>query len=500
MFTQCPECQIAFRVSAPLLKQAAGRIRCGTCGHAFNALEYLSEELPGGSDDNADVASLALADGEAANDSDSDNKALLEQLERLAGNEDFRVEDTGVEWRVLDGDIVEDPDSGVPEATREIDARSTVSQRYLGLSGDAISGDEERYDDNSPLPDDFADYIEPAYTPPVDKPRRRSVDNAKPATEEMRDLQRNLALSEPEEWDELLDEVGPGKPAPTNLSQESGGFPFEIEEEMAGIHSDLLRDANIAAASAELTGSAAQPDERQQAVPAPPEPAAAAGTADSGDEPGMPDIKEPQQTFSSSEDAAAEAEKERTMNEEIDQQLLLATNDRMLVERRFGNKVDVADNTMQVETIVLQGDSCGELADAEKPAVLDEDLLKIRDPDELIDTYMRQKDTGKSRRRKSDRSGGGTYFALAVLTVALLAQVVHTTRESLAHLRHVQSDDRADLSRTLAGPSRRTGMYVAGASRKPVAVPTTTVMCSPYCRESLITPTRRCPTRWCTSR
>ena len=25
---------------------AAGKVRCGGCGHAFNALEYLSESMP----------------------------------------------------------------------------------------------------------------------------------------------------------------------------------------------------------------------------------------------------------------------------------------------------------------------------------------------------------------------------------------------------------------------------------------------------------------------
>ena len=43
MYTQCPDCNTAFRVTAEVLKQAAGKVRCGSCKHAFNALEYLSE-------------------------------------------------------------------------------------------------------------------------------------------------------------------------------------------------------------------------------------------------------------------------------------------------------------------------------------------------------------------------------------------------------------------------------------------------------------------------
>ena len=46
MYTQCPECESAFRVTADVLKQAAGMVRCGNCGSAFNSLDYLSEQKP----------------------------------------------------------------------------------------------------------------------------------------------------------------------------------------------------------------------------------------------------------------------------------------------------------------------------------------------------------------------------------------------------------------------------------------------------------------------
>ena len=46
MYTQCPDCGVAFRVTAEVLKQAAGKVRCGGCGVAFNALEHLSETKP----------------------------------------------------------------------------------------------------------------------------------------------------------------------------------------------------------------------------------------------------------------------------------------------------------------------------------------------------------------------------------------------------------------------------------------------------------------------
>lgn len=43
MLTQCPQCQATFRVTALQLKAKAGRVRCGRCHVAFNALEHLQD-------------------------------------------------------------------------------------------------------------------------------------------------------------------------------------------------------------------------------------------------------------------------------------------------------------------------------------------------------------------------------------------------------------------------------------------------------------------------
>ena len=43
MFTQCPECQTTFRVTAAMLKAAQGRVRCGRCNAVFDALAFLME-------------------------------------------------------------------------------------------------------------------------------------------------------------------------------------------------------------------------------------------------------------------------------------------------------------------------------------------------------------------------------------------------------------------------------------------------------------------------
>ena len=119
MYTQCPECEVAFRVTAEVLKQAAGKVRCGGCGVAFNALAHLSEEMPGAPDSEepqpdrhpleveSDEPGELIAGTPPKSISAQQSAALLKTLDELAG-EDIRIEDTGVEWRVMDVDGDED--------------------------------------------------------------------------------------------------------------------------------------------------------------------------------------------------------------------------------------------------------------------------------------------------------------------------------------------------------------------------------------------------------
>ena len=109
MYTQCPDCGIAFKVTAGVLKQAAGKVRCGGCGSAFNALDFLSEEMPRQAQKREPDAILpelkpessASSGGLPRSISAEQSAALLKTLDELAGS-DIRIEDTGVEWRVLD--------------------------------------------------------------------------------------------------------------------------------------------------------------------------------------------------------------------------------------------------------------------------------------------------------------------------------------------------------------------------------------------------------------
>ena len=45
MYSQCPDCQTRFRVTAAALRAAHGTVRCGRCGSAFDALARLSDDL-----------------------------------------------------------------------------------------------------------------------------------------------------------------------------------------------------------------------------------------------------------------------------------------------------------------------------------------------------------------------------------------------------------------------------------------------------------------------
>ena len=282
MFTQCPDCDTAFRVTADVLKQAAGKVRCGGCGNAFNALEFLSEEKPvieakpeARNEDRelqAEVATEDVASEGPRAISAAQSAALLKTLDQLAGSE-VRIEDTGVEWRVVDEDELTDSDEPAPDP-----ASATSSMKwFLGDEGDAdaepgvmadvfdqpgeveldaelsagdgeavidefleetptpvdqfltdtpndveageifdsadetastnTSIDELRFDDNTPLPDDFefdADTVHPSPAADVDG---EAIEEPAAEIEEPAKLHVDLELGEADDWQSLLDEV-----------------------------------------------------------------------------------------------------------------------------------------------------------------------------------------------------------------------------------------------------------------------------------------------------
>ena len=86
--------------------------------------------------------------------------------------------------------------------------------------------EELRYDDNTPIPDDY-DYDDVAsFEPTPAPPGPQEQDTAK--SDHAEDPQGDIALSNPEDWTDILEEVS--DPAADAL---------EVEEELAAIHSEL---------------------------------------------------------------------------------------------------------------------------------------------------------------------------------------------------------------------------------------------------------------------
>jgi predicted Zn finger-like uncharacterized protein len=282
VYTQCPECQTAFRVTVQVLQKARGRVRCGGCGQAFSAIDHLSDKVPGTAS-NPSSSSKDAASEDSGEDFDAKSKALLDTLDELAGPQDIRIEDTGVEWRVL----------GEGETTN--DAAGTQTSLELGQEKEAFdplpaTGEpsappaERRYDDNTRLPDDFADEEDSPYIP--ETPLRRATDVDVQQTD-FDTHQVDLALEGDETWAALLDEDDQPEDHDADddtensnddvarqleaaeaqqLADDSALLPqlasdlaeslqheqrntgtnisFEIEEELAAIHSELTAVAN----------------------------------------------------------------------------------------------------------------------------------------------------------------------------------------------------------------------------------------------------------------
>jgi len=216
MYTQCPDCETAFKITADVLKRAAGKVRCGGCGTAFNALSYLSEEMPKQrvrkpADESLPELKPEIIDTNAGlpkSISAEQSAALLKTLDQLAGS-DIRIEDTGVEWRVLDeleaaAPAAGDDDDDVDPAAN-IEFGATHVDEYLDDSETSI--DELRFDDNTPLPDDFDLDDESSYVAAAEPVFAFTFadydEEPEPIVEEK---PPEIALSDPDEWQEILGE------------------------------------------------------------------------------------------------------------------------------------------------------------------------------------------------------------------------------------------------------------------------------------------------------
>ena len=314
MFTECPECSIGFRVTAKVLAQAGGRVRCGGCGNAFSALEHLTEELPASDEQ----------DGTSSSEEDKfreTSRQLLKTLDELAGPEDVVIEDTGMEWRVLDDEEEdgEDGEDGEDDAADAAEVEiSEGSEELLTLEDDAQERpDDQTYADDTPLEDDqeiAAGRPRPSTGAPtylhavqndgidesekdvaagvgIDQHEKDVAADAAPteAAGEAEEDQADLALNEAEEWTDLLEEDDDGAAA--------DDMPLEVEEELAAIHNELSAKEDSApvdldaqfemqaeAMGIDTTGSQEIVDEDTQIADAEEEDPTGAGSLDEGED------------------------------------------------------------------------------------------------------------------------------------------------------------------------------------------------------------------------
>ncbi len=243
-----------------VLKQAAGKVRCGGCGNGFNALAYLSEDKPDRTTRTVVDESLPElvpddaappVEGPPAAISPEQSAALLKTLDQLAG-EDIRLEDTGIEWRVLGPEELDDSrvDDLLQKMPTQVDEFLTKTPTQVEAGEifedsdaaeiDAVEvfeaveekgAEEMRFDDNTGLPDDFE--VNDLPSPPS---KAKPEPEPKPKHE---NSQVDLGLGDPDEWGELLDEVEETAEKPLDIDTQ---FDLQAEAmgiDLSGVHEEL---------------------------------------------------------------------------------------------------------------------------------------------------------------------------------------------------------------------------------------------------------------------
>jgi predicted Zn finger-like uncharacterized protein len=185
MYSQCPDCQTRFRVTAEMLRAARGTVRCGRCGSAFDALERLSDAIPpalpalgeaaaagGGSEPtahteyhfSAEDLERVFVDARDWREAPAapESQATLESVE--AGDELPVVvdENAGVEDITLEGERIR-IEAPVEDQVVEIDLDSTDELEILRHVPDSAYPEDEDEDEVEPEPSP-APAVEPMTT------------------------------------------------------------------------------------------------------------------------------------------------------------------------------------------------------------------------------------------------------------------------------------------------------------------------------------------------
>ena len=387
MYTQCPDCSTAFRVTATVLKQAAGKVRCGGCGHAFNALEYLSETMPDQPAANDVEESLPELKPEPLQDEDvlpasisaEQSAALLKTLDELAGS-DIRIEDTGVEWRVLDDDelgdspvdeILEDSptpiDQFLTDTPAQIDSPEIFDEDANAPAQTPV--DELRFDDDTPLPDDFDFGEESPYTPPLAQELEADESDDESVGEVVAASQPDVDLSEPDEWTDILDE----------FDDLGAVASLPLDEELAALDEELADEA-----PAEPEGEALEELESSELEPSELEPSELESSETESTEPesSEPESSEPESTEPESSEPGDEIEADVDSLLDMDTQFALQAE-------AMGIDLSGVHDTSDEEPVVEDEQGIDELLNAseaqdrEIDELLDEELVDEVDLDDI---------------------------------------------------------------------------------------------------------------------
>jgi len=475
MYTQCPECSVAFRVTAEVLKQAVGQVRCGGCGTAFNALAHLSEQKPAApvvqprSKSESQVPELKPdepgdleADTPPQSISAAQSVALLKTLDQLAGS-NIRIEDTGVEWRVIDDDEVDDDPA--PDEPMDVVA-------------------EMRFDDDTPLPDDFV--VEPSPPPELPGP---NIDAAEAAANPQ-EPQADLAFGDPDEWEDLLgdlaepveessgeDLVAQAESEPDEPLDMDTQFAIQAEAmgiDLSGLHEeaeeviegdegpdDDTDDERESSIDDDLISAAFETEAAEQAAEELEEEAAEDETDEELDEEQeeeieieLDDVMQAEENSNTRDESGENeipemTEEEKTINMMIDQELFnIAVEDedgfastlvQMQPNKKVGEGLDESqepaeqDESPLLETIVMEGDFVHSQLDSDRPSTeKTAESRRFDDPGISIPFKKTIRATLQGSHHRFEPPGAGTIAGVVALVLLLVLQVVHQSREALA--------------------------------------------------------------------
>lgn len=137
MRTACPVCRTAFHVTPTHLRVRAGRVRCGRCGAAFNALDNLL-------DDDAPAPEPVVPDTVASESPISDLPISTAPLPATAANDppELVASDAGAEIEAPGGEIPGCPTVPDDETVELLSPREEHHLKKTGAADETADGEE----------------------------------------------------------------------------------------------------------------------------------------------------------------------------------------------------------------------------------------------------------------------------------------------------------------------------------------------------------------------